>query len=156
MSIGLQRNHTSTLPLPYPLSRHVDRCPSPTPSHSSSIYSQATSVDSIGDIQRINQNRPMYDSSSSLDDRMKGDWSGMNGHAESSPRASPVDDRIAAQNNHEKSVVAKGKEPEVTRKFPEEEDEEILKESNSRFVLFPIRYREVSFSCHYWTVLRVN
>ena len=29
------------------------------------------------------------------------------------------------------------------RKFPEEEDEDILKESNARFVLFPIRYREV-------------
>ena len=31
------------------------------------------------------------------------------------------------------------------RRFPEEEDEDILKESNARFVLFPIRYREVRF-----------
>ena len=36
------------------------------------------------------------------------------------------------------------KEVKKERRFPEEEDEEILKESNSRFVLFPIKYREVS------------
>ncbi len=38
----------------------------------------------------------------------------------------------------------KGKEKEgMERRFPEEEDEDILRESNSRFVLFPIRYRAV-------------
>lgn len=42
-----------------------------------------------------------------------------------------------------KAVPAE-KEGKSERKFPEEEDEEILKESNSRFVLFPIKYREVS------------
>jgi hypothetical protein len=30
------------------------------------------------------------------------------------------------------------------RRFVEEEDEEILRESNDRFVLFPIKYHEVS------------
>jgi len=40
--------------------------------------------------------------------------------------------------------VSTEKEDKLERKFPEEEDEEILKESNSRFVLFPIKYREVS------------
>jgi ribonucleoside-diphosphate reductase subunit M2 len=30
-----------------------------------------------------------------------------------------------------------------TRRFPEEEDEDLLRESDERFVLFPIRYREV-------------
>jgi hypothetical protein len=29
------------------------------------------------------------------------------------------------------------------RRFPEEEDEDLLRESDDRFVLFPIRYREV-------------
>ena len=41
-------------------------------------------------------------------------------------------------------TVSGEKEDKLERKFPEEEDEEILKESNSRFVLFPIKYREVS------------
>jgi len=40
--------------------------------------------------------------------------------------------------------VSTEKEDKLERKFPEEKDEEILKESNSRFVLFPIKYREVS------------
>lgn len=31
----------------------------------------------------------------------------------------------------------------VTRRFPEEEDEDILRETNDRFVLFPIKYHEV-------------
>ena len=45
----------------------------------------------------------------------------------------------------ESPPLDKGKQKEkVSRRFPEEEDEEILKESDSRFVLFPIRYREVS------------
>jgi len=41
-------------------------------------------------------------------------------------------------------TVSAEKEDKLERKFPEEEDEEILKESNSRFVLFPIKYREVN------------
>ncbi len=36
-----------------------------------------------------------------------------------------------------------GEDEDHRKRFPEEEDEEILRESNSRFVLFPIRYREV-------------
>jgi len=30
------------------------------------------------------------------------------------------------------------------RRFPEEEDEDLLRETDDRFVLFPIKYREVS------------
>jgi hypothetical protein len=29
------------------------------------------------------------------------------------------------------------------KRFPEEEDEDLLRESNDRFVLFPIKYREI-------------
>lgn len=42
--------------------------------------------------------------------------------------------------------VQKTAEGKVARKFPEEEDEELLRESEDRFVLFPIKYREVSLS----------
>lgn len=43
-----------------------------------------------------------------------------------------------------KAMIA-GKEVEpVGRRFPEEDDEDILRESSSRFVLFPIKYHEVS------------
>lgn len=34
----------------------------------------------------------------------------------------------------------------VVRRFPEEEDEDILRETNDRFVLFPIKYHQVSYS----------
>lgn len=46
----------------------------------------------------------------------------------------------------ESSTMAQEKpvEGKVARRFPEEEDEELLRESNDRFVLFPIKYREVS------------
>lgn len=38
---------------------------------------------------------------------------------------------------------AKEGEAKASRKFPEEEEEELLRESTDRFVLFPIKYREV-------------
>lgn len=40
-------------------------------------------------------------------------------------------------------------EDKVTRKFPEEEEEDILRESDSRFVLFPIKYNEVYMTKFY-------
>lgn len=156
MSIGLQRHSystSSTVPLPYPLARHVNRrSPSPTPSHSSSICSQATSIDSIGDMPRINQIRPIYHSSSSIG----GEVGGSRREGESSTNLLKGMGRIGiSQEQNESSRTAhspglekegKGKEMDHTPKFPEEADEEILQESNSRFVLFPIRYREVSHS----------
>lgn len=38
------------------------------------------------------------------------------------------------------------------RLFPEEEDEDILRETNERFVLFPIKYREVCL--YFWSERR--
>lgn len=34
-------------------------------------------------------------------------------------------------------------EKKVSPRFPEEEEEDILRETSDRFVLFPIKYREV-------------
>lgn len=144
MSIGLQRHShptSSTVPLPYPLGRHVNRrSPSPTPSHSSSICSQATSIDSIGDMPRINQIRPMYHSSSSIGGEV------VEAEAES------VESMGRMEISHRLGESSKGPQSseedkegmeERSPKFPEEADEDILQESNSRFVLFPIKYREV-------------
>jgi hypothetical protein len=39
----------------------------------------------------------------------------------------------------------------VPRRFPEEENEDILRETNDRFVLFPIKYREVRSSTSFRT-----
>ena len=132
-------------PLPYPLARHVDRTPSPTPSHASSVFSQATSIDSLGEMPQINKVRPMYDSSSSLENKMGQDWQASDGSVRSEEEEGmeilldePVKQELALKK------VPEEKDSKVERKFPEEEDEEILKESNSRFVLFPIKYREVS------------
>lgn len=90
----------------------------------------------------------MYDSSSTLDDQMKGDWANIrtNGNQTDNIETS-LDHRIEIHEDDASSSTGsrKGKEPEEVRRFPEEEDEEILKESNSRFVLFPIKYREVSY-----------
>lgn len=55
---------------------------------------------------------------------------------------------IAEQLN---SMELSGEEPDVNseektkvaRRFPEEEEEDILRETSDRFVLFPIKYREV-------------
>lgn len=43
------------------------------------------------------------------------------------------------------STSEKGKE---RRRFPEEEEEDLLRETNDRFVLFPIKYREVSLELY--------
>jgi ribonucleoside-diphosphate reductase subunit M2 len=94
---------------------------------------------------QINKVRPMYDSSSSLENKMGQDWQTSNGSVRSEEEEGmeilldePSKKDIALKN------VSEEKGGKLERKFPEEEDEEILKESNSRFVLFPIKYREVS------------
>lgn len=53
---------------------------------------------------------------------------------------------VAECSNSMKSTVAEPKleDAPLPRRFPEEDDEDILRESSSRFVLFPIRYHEVS------------
>lgn len=49
--------------------------------------------------------------------------------------------------SNEGSDSNKGRKPagkdKMPMKIPEEEEEDILRESDSRFVLFPIRYNEV-------------
>ncbi|WVW86542.1 hypothetical protein I302_108591 [Kwoniella bestiolae CBS 10118] len=111
--------------------------PSSTPSSSktrssstSSHCSTATSLDDLNDISRINHFRPMYDSNSSLESEMSGmTITGLDGDRDQS------DDRSSTKEDSEKK--------QKQRKFPEEEDEDILRESNDRFVLFPIKYREI-------------
>ncbi|WWD04015.1 hypothetical protein V865_002078 [Kwoniella europaea PYCC6329] len=94
-------------------------------SSTSSRCSTATSLDDLNDISRINHFRPMYDSNTSLES----DMSGMT---------------ITALDQNERSVPTKSADDQKKqRKFPEEEDEDILRESNDRFVLLPIKYREI-------------
>jgi len=94
---------------------------------------------------QINKVRPMYDSSSSLENKMGQDWQTSNGSVRSDEEEGM---EILLDDPSKKEVgvktVSAEKEDKLERKFPEEEDEEILKESNSRFVLFPIKYREVN------------
>lgn len=119
---------------------------------SSSIVSTATSKYDTEDIERINQTqRPLYDHLNlekgmgrlEVDDDRPGDT------VERSLASSPLPEiqvvkavEDAALTNGTKS----GKPPSVpavTRKFPEEEEEDILRETNDRFVLFPIKYRDI-------------
>lgn len=83
---------------------------------------------------------------------MKNDWAGtastdrpQNRSVQTSPTDHRIDEESAVDKGGPSSGSGKVKELEPARRFPDEEDEEILKESNSRFVLFPIKYREVSF-----------
>jgi len=94
---------------------------------------------------QINQVRPMYNSSSSLEEKMSRDWQISNGSATSEEEEGMelLLDEPASRGAATEPTPTE-KEGKEERRFPEEEDEEILKESNSRFVLFPIKYREVS------------
>lgn len=87
----------------------------------------------------------MYNSSSSLEEKMSRDWQISNGSATSEEEEGM---EILLDEPTSRATASKPppteKEVKEERRFPEEEDEEILKESNSRFVLFPIKYREVS------------
>ncbi|WWC95239.1 hypothetical protein V866_002098 [Kwoniella sp. B9012] len=128
------------MPTPLTRSQPIDNSPSPLAgpskppsttssktrsSSTSSRCSTATSLDDLNDISRINHFRPMYDSNSSLES----DMSGMT---------------ITALDQNEHSASTKhAADHQKQRKFPEEEDEDILRESNDRFVLFPIKYREI-------------
>lgn len=83
---------------------------------------------------RINDVRPIYDSSvASLEDKMGATRITL-------PRS------IESLGN-ERSDSNKGRKPagkdKMPMKFLEEEEEDILRESDSRFVLFPIKYNEV-------------
>ncbi|ORX36346.1 ribonucleotide reductase [Kockovaella imperatae] len=112
------------------LSRTRSASPSP------SICSAATSVDDLEDMGRISQIRPMWDSRPSLEERLDSTTlAGSDVRGESS---------TSRQINGQTSHTEEKKEGEgVSRRFPEEEDEDILKESHHRFVLFPIRFRSI-------------
>ena len=78
-------------------------------------------------MDRIDTMRPIYDSfSSSSTIQAEFDQISLN-QQNGSPQSSKVGDKTDA----------------ASRRFPEEEDEAILKETNDRFVLFPIKYNEV-------------
>jgi hypothetical protein len=87
----------------------------------------------------------MYDSGASLEDKMGRDWQSSSDSepSEEEERMEILLDEPVKRQEGTEVVVSEDKNGKSERKFPEEEDEEILKESNSRFVLFPIKYREV-------------
>jgi hypothetical protein len=89
----------------------------------------------------------MYDSNSSLEDKMGKDWLHQRDQEDTMEVLQDEQEEDEERREEEtlKTVTKHDeKEEKERRRFPEEEDEEILKESNSRFVLFPIKYREVS------------
>ncbi|KAK8849380.1 hypothetical protein IAR55_004712 [Kwoniella newhampshirensis] len=113
--------------------------PSRSGSPSSSICSTATSVDDLGDMPNIDKIRPMYHSSSSLEEKMGqanlGETSS-DGARRSSQTTSQVETNGSMKEMEGGNRVMK-------RRFPEEDEEDLLRESDARFVLFPIRYREI-------------
>ncbi|WWC93153.1 uncharacterized protein L201_008120 [Kwoniella dendrophila CBS 6074] len=96
-------------------------------SSSSSHCSTATSIDDLDQISSINNFRPMYDSSSSLESAMS---------------TMTITQQQQRTDEVEAKKQEKGEESKQ-RRFLEEDDEDILRESNDRFVLFPIKYREI-------------
>lgn len=93
---------------------------------------------------RINQIRPIYHSTSSNGNRVE--WLADN-NGESSTAGQLANGHFDNKSFSDLSISdgpsEKGKSK---RRFPEEEDEDILRESNDRFVLFPIKYREASLA----------
>ncbi|WWD20001.1 hypothetical protein CI109_104474 [Kwoniella shandongensis] len=119
--------------------------PSRSPSPSSSICSTATSVDDLGDMPTIDKIRPIYHSTSSLEDKMGQADLGESSSAaarRASQSNAPAADGVEGKKNESGEIESNGKEV-TRRRFPEEEDEDLLRESEARFVLFPIRYREI-------------
>ena len=127
--------HPHSKPMPRPKLRR-SRSPSPA----SSICSRATSVDDLEEISRISYIRPMYDSSNSIDGKLS-DLSLSPNEGPPFPFPSP-----RANGSHADKPVTKEGEVVASsiKRFAEEEDEDILRETDNRFVLFPIRYRSVS------------
>ncbi|OXG84698.1 ribonucleoside-diphosphate reductase subunit M2 [Cryptococcus neoformans Gb118] len=105
-----------------------------TASRSSSVCSSASTEDSLGGISRINDVRPIYNSSNvSLENK-----------TDATRITPPISPRLLGTERSDSNKSGKpAGEDKVTRKFPEEEEEDILRESDSRFVLFPIKYNEI-------------
>lgn len=141
----LSHPHQHLLSRSTPLSRRTS---------SSSIVSTATSKYDTEEIERINQTqRPLYDHLN-IDKRMERlevDDSRRNGTIAKSPLAasSPLPEMQVKRVIEEPDANGDAKSEKVpstsavTRKFPEEEEEDILRETSDRFVLFPIKYRDI-------------
>lgn len=106
------------------------------------MVSQATSIDDLSQMESIDGYRPMYDFRRSL--------------SEANTRGSPLKHKEAYSPTASISrlpTTAFSPEPETKGKamtgqgggrHPDDEDEEVLRETEDRFVVFPIKYREVS------------
>ncbi|BEJ13636.1 hypothetical protein CspHIS471_0308100 [Cutaneotrichosporon sp. HIS471] len=137
-------------PQPHPLQLPSIHPPSRTVS-SSSVRSAATSTEDLAEVIRIDKHRAPYDRRVSdmmaavkleeLTPATNGATNGhFNGHTSQSPSA-------PSSNGHETKARKQVGPPDTlvapARRFPEEEEEEILRETEDRFVLFPIKYREI-------------
>lgn len=134
------------------------QCRTRSVSPSPSVCSRATSIDDISEMERIDKMRPMYHSGSSLEERFgpgpgpgpgpgSSHSSHLNGFEDKAGSSSKM--KMAIRSSHPDTIDVRmdevqGEVIKSKRRFVEEEDEEILRESNDRFVLFPIKYHEVS------------
>jgi ribonucleoside-diphosphate reductase subunit M2 len=158
-------------PGPTTLRRLRERSTSPS-SSSASPRSVATSYNDLGDMPSIDQVRPMYerlrgitlDGNGSAEEGMGDEahmgagsvphganGSGRGGQSEERSRTRPRRSSPTGSIERAKGDKEGNEEEGVTvqkRRFPEEEEEDLLRESNDRFVLFPIKYREVSHASH--------
>ncbi|KAL7419615.1 Ribonucleotide-diphosphate reductase (RNR), small subunit [Cryptotrichosporon argae] len=101
----------------------------PASTSTSASASVATEMERIGGL------RPLWDG---LDARM-----GAASLADTR-RGEPSRRRESVWGQDEPAERGKGEdEPRQARRYTEEDDEDILRESNDRFVLFPIKYREI-------------
>ncbi|TYJ56759.1 hypothetical protein B9479_002529 [Cryptococcus floricola] len=136
--------------------RHYSRHSSPSSPSSSSRCSAGSSSNTDEHMPHINAIRPIYDyGRGAVSDEADDDQGVTEVYCNlviAEPMRPPPKEKTAEKKKQVESV----KEVEVARRFPEEEEEEILKESNSRFVLFPIRYNEIwhaykSAQASFWT-----
>lgn len=110
-------------------------------SQSQSTSAACSPASSVGDdaeaIQAMDQQRAPYDNPAVMSHRrvIHEQKSGESSTSSRIPTSSPN-----GQNVEEKAMPP----TKPRRRFPEEEDEDILRETDDRFVLFPIKYREVS------------
>lgn len=141
----LSHSHQHLLSEATPLSRRTS---------SSSIVSAATSKYDTEEIERINQTqRPLYDhlNLTRRMEQLEVNDARPNGALGTSPLSSsslPAETPGSEMAEHpvaieSKEVTKPSSTSAVPRKFPEEEDEDILRESSDRFVLFPIKYRDI-------------
>jgi ribonucleoside-diphosphate reductase subunit M2 len=111
------------------------------------VCSRATSIDDISEMERIDKIRPMYHSGTSLEEGFGPGSS--SSHANGFMDKGESSSKMAIKSSYPCTTdigmdQLQGDMFKAKRRFVEEEDEEILRESNDRFVLFPIKYHEVS------------